>query len=179
MGACALFWPSRPGALSKLTWSPTASGFASLIWGSLTTDETMAILFKSILHNIGVVLVGIALAYLGKVVDSILGFPTFASTFVTAAGYVLVAVGFLLRVWATSCFYRHNMHVISLQSQSALITSGPYRFSRNPLYLGGNVFIFFGAALILGSPTALFATAIHLPLMDRFIRREEGQLERR
>src|SRR5215475_2627340 len=177
MGACALFWPSRPGALSKLTWSPTASGFASLIWGSLTTDETMAILFKSILHNIGVVLVGIALAYLGKMVDSILGFPAFTSPFLT--GWLLLAVGFLLRVWATFYFYGHNMHVISLQPQSALITSGPYRFSRNPLYLGGNVFIFFGAALILGSPTALLATAIHLPLMDRFIRREEEQLERR
>jgi protein-S-isoprenylcysteine O-methyltransferase Ste14 len=139
----------------------------------------MAILLKSILHNIGVVLVGIALAYLGTIVDSILRFPAFTSTFVTEAGWPLIAVGFLLRVWATFYFYRHNMHVISLQPQRALITSGPYRFSRNPLYLGGNVFIFFGAAMILGSPTALCATGIHLPLMDRFIRREEEQLERR
>jgi protein-S-isoprenylcysteine O-methyltransferase Ste14 len=70
------------------------------------------------------------------------------------------------------------MRVISLKPQTTLITSGPYRFSRNPLYLGGNVFIFFGAALFLGSPTALFATALHLFMMDRFIRREEEQLER-
>jgi protein-S-isoprenylcysteine O-methyltransferase Ste14 len=139
----------------------------------------MAILLKSILHNIGVVLVGFALAYLGVIMDSILGFPAFTSTFVTAAGWLLVAVGFLLRVWATFYFYRHDMRVILLQPQSALITSGPYRFSRNPLYLGGNVFIFFGAALILGSPAALLATAVHLPLIDRFIRREEEQLERR
>jgi protein-S-isoprenylcysteine O-methyltransferase Ste14 len=139
----------------------------------------MAILLKSILHNIGVVLVGFALAYQGLIMDSILGFPAFTSTFVTAAGWLLVAVGFLLRVWATFYFYRHDMRVILLQPQSALITSGPYRFSRNPLYLGGNVFIFFGAALILGSPAALLATAVHLPLIDRFIRREEEQLERR
>jgi len=138
----------------------------------------MAILLKSILHNVGVVLVGFALACLGKVVDSIFGLPAFASAFMTAAGWLLVAAGFLLRVWATFHFYTHNMRVISLEPQSALITSGPYRFLRNPLYLGGNVFIFFGAALILGSPTAVFATAIHLPLMDRFIRREEEQLER-
>jgi protein-S-isoprenylcysteine O-methyltransferase Ste14 len=31
--------------------------------------------------------------------------------------------------------------------------------------------------LLLGSPTALVFTAIHLPLMDLFIRREEKQLE--
>src|SRR5262245_11389230 len=139
----------------------------------------MTTLLKSILHNFGVVLVGFALAYVGAIVDSILGFRAFTSTFVTAAGWSLVAVGFLLRVWATFYFYRHNMRVISLEPQSALITCGPYRFSRNPLYLGGNVFIFFGAALILGSPTALFVTAIHLPLMDRFVRREEEQLDRK
>ena len=63
--------------------------------------------------------------------------------------------------------------------------SGHIRFSwaaggteQAPLYLGGTVFIFFGAALCLKSPTALLATAAHLPLMDRFIRREERQLER-
>jgi protein-S-isoprenylcysteine O-methyltransferase Ste14 len=68
--------------------------------------------------------------------------------------------------------------VISLEPQETLITSGQYRFSRNPLYLGGNVFIFFGSALLFGSPTALFVTAIHIPLMDLVIRREERQLER-
>ena len=41
------------------------------------------------------------------------------------------------------------------------------------------MFIFFGAALFLGSSTALVATALHLPLMDRFIRREEEKLGRR
>jgi Phospholipid methyltransferase len=56
-----------------------------------------------------------------------------------------IAIGFLLRVWATFHFYEQHMKVISLVPQKKLITSGPYRFSRNPLYLGGNVFIFFAA----------------------------------
>jgi protein-S-isoprenylcysteine O-methyltransferase Ste14 len=143
------------------------------------TDGPIVILLNSILHNIGVVLIGLALAYLGTRVDSFFEFPAFASALATTVGWLLVTAGFLVRVWATFHFYRHNMRVIALEAQDALITSGPYRFSRNPLYLGGNVFIFFGAALILGSPTALFATAIHLPLIDLFIRREEKQLEQR
>jgi len=135
-------------------------------------------LLKSILHNIGVVIVGLALAYLGTMIDSLLGAPTLNSTVAAMIGASLLALGFLLRVWATVYFYAHSMRVISLEPQASLITTGPYRFSRNPLYLGGNVFIFFGAALLLGSPTALVATALHLPVMDRFIRREEDLLQR-
>src|SRR5262249_32647069 len=92
--------------------------------------------------------------------------------------YLLLAAGFLLRVWATFYFYEQQLKVISLKPQRALITMGPYRFSRNPLYLGGNVFIFFGAALVLGSPGVVIVTAAHLPLVDVFSRREEGQLGR-
>ena len=139
----------------------------------------MTNLFKSMLHNIGVVIVGFALAWLGTIIDSFLGLSTFASLPAKWVGSLVLALGFLLRVWATVHFYSHHMRVISLKPQGTLITSGPYRFSRNPLYLGGNVFIFFGAALFLGSPTALVATALHLPLMDRFIRREEDQLQRK
>ena len=135
-------------------------------------------LFKSVLHNTGVVLVGVGAASMAKGVDSLLRMRGFKSSAATAAAWPLLGVGFGLRVWATFDFYEHQMKVISLEPQTTLLTSGPYRFSRNPLYLGGNVFIFAGAALLLGSPSALFATAVHLPLVDLFIRREERQLER-
>jgi protein-S-isoprenylcysteine O-methyltransferase Ste14 len=100
----------------------------------------------------------------------------FHSTLASAAGWLLLITGFLVRVWATLHFYENRMKVISLVPQHTLITAGPYGFSRNPLYLGGNVFIFFGAAMVLGSPTALVFTVAHLPLVDIFIRREERQL---
>src|SRR5262249_28935652 len=120
----------------------------------------------------------LAIAYLGTVVDSLLGISGFASPLANGAALMLLALGFVVRVWATVHFYAHKMRVISLTPQKTLITSGPYRFSRNTLYLGGHGFSFFGAALLFGSPTALVATAFHLPLMDRFVRREERQLER-
>ena len=135
-------------------------------------------LLKSVFHNIGVVVVGLVIAFLGTRVDILLRIPGFRSPLTVAPALLLLTIGFLLRVWATFYFYKQHLRVISLVPQQTLITSGPYRFSRNPLYLGGNVLIFFGAALLLGSPTALFITVIHLPLMDLFIRREEKQLER-
>jgi protein-S-isoprenylcysteine O-methyltransferase Ste14 len=135
-------------------------------------------LFKSVLHNIGVVIVGLGVAFLGTRLDLLLGIRDFSSALRTVLGAVLLIVGFLLRVWATLYFYRERMKVISLSPQRSLITSGSYRFSRNPLYLGGNVFVFLGAALLLRSPVAVFITMVHLPFLDLFIRREERQLER-
>jgi protein-S-isoprenylcysteine O-methyltransferase Ste14 len=135
-------------------------------------------LFKSVLHNIGVVIVGLGVAFIGTRLDLLLGIRDFRSAVTPVMGSLLLIVGFLLRVWATFYFYQERMKVISLSPQRILITSGPYRFSRNPLYLGGNVFVFLGAALLLGSPVAVFLTIIHLPFVDLFIRREERQLER-
>jgi len=137
----------------------------------------VANLVKSLVHNIGVVAVGFGVALLGRGFDYLLGIRDFQWLVASIAGASLLAIGFFLRTWATWHFYQQQMKVISLSPQQTLITSGPYQFSRNPLYLGGNVFIFFGAALVLGSPSALVITAGHLPLMDRFIRREEKQLE--
>lgn len=134
-------------------------------------------LLKSLLHNIGVVVVGLIIAFVGTRIDLLLAITDFKSIYATVAAWMFLSAGFLLRIWATLYFYQHQMKVIRLAPQNTLITSGPYRFSRNPLYLGGNVFIFLGAALLFGSPAALIITAINIPLTDWMIRREEKQLE--
>jgi protein-S-isoprenylcysteine O-methyltransferase Ste14 len=136
-------------------------------------------LLKSVLHNVGVVIVGFVIAFIGTRIDKILGARGFMSAPGVVLGVVLLVAGFLLRVWATFRFYELHMKVIALEPQDALITSGPYAFSRNPLYLGGNVFIFFGAAIAVGSPAAVVFTAIHIPVIDFFIRGEERQLAER
>lgn len=135
-------------------------------------------LSKSILHNIGVVGVGLGLAFIGTRLDSQRCIPKLTDRVAKAGGLLLVATGFSLRARASFYFYRDDMKVIALRAQRVLITSGPYRFSRNPLYLGGNVLIFSGAATLLRSPSALLVTLLHIPLIDLFIRREERQLEK-
>src|SRR5215813_6471032 len=90
-------------------------------------------LLKSVLHNVFVVAVGFAFALLGTGVDKVFGFPRFHSAATLVVGVTLLAAGFLLRVWAAYHFYKYRMNVIVLSAQSHLITSGPYRFSRNPL----------------------------------------------
>lgn len=136
-------------------------------------------LLKSVLHNVGIVALSLALAYLGSLIDWLLGIPRFSSLLITSFGFLLISLGFLLRLWAVVHFYNRRMRVISLEPQGFLVTTGPYRFSRNPLYVGANVFCFFGAALLLGSTTALIMTALHLPLMNLMMKREERQLEQK
>lgn len=141
--------------------------------------DMFLILLRGALHNLGVLVVGIGWAYLGTRVDALLGLHEFSSVPARIAAVVLLVLGFLTRLWATAHFYSRRMRVISLEPQGSLITSGPFSLSRNPLYLGGNVFTFFGASLLLGSPAALAMTALHLLLVDWMIRREERQLEAR
>jgi protein-S-isoprenylcysteine O-methyltransferase Ste14 len=95
------------------------------------------------------------------------------STATMVIGSLLIRMGFLIRLWATYYFYKNRMRVIATVPQGALITSGPCRYSRNPLYRGGNVFIFCGTSTLLASPNAIATTALHLPFVDLFIRREE------
>jgi protein-S-isoprenylcysteine O-methyltransferase Ste14 len=135
-------------------------------------------LLKSILHNIGVLIVGFIFAFIGRGFDLLFGIPRFGSFSITVGACILLAIGFLLRVWAAFYFYKQNMSVIRLEPQKKLFTSGPYALSRNPLYLGGNVFIFLGAVLFLGSPSGIVLTVLAIFATDIMIRREEKQLAR-
>jgi protein-S-isoprenylcysteine O-methyltransferase Ste14 len=137
------------------------------------------IVVRSILHNLAVTAVALLVALVGTGLDLLFKISEFRSVSAAVIGALMMCIGFLIRFWATYYFYRNQMRVISTVPQGTLVTSGPYRYSRNPLYLGGNVFMFFGSGLMLGSPVALAITALHLPLVDFLIRREEKQLAQR
>ncbi len=122
---------------------------------------------------------GLVFACIGRGFDLLLHIPRFDSLFISILAVVLLIVGFVIRVWATLYFYEQGMAVIRLEPQKKLLTGGPYSFSRNPLYIGGNVFIFLGAVLYLGSPSGIVLTAIAIAATDLMIRREEKQLARK
>ena len=51
-----------------------------------------------------------------------------------AAGAALTGAGALLAIWCLSLFHRVRTTTVPFGSASALVTSGPYRRSRNPMY---------------------------------------------
>lgn len=56
-----------------------------------------------------------------------------------------------------------------------LVTGGPYRFCRNPMYLGHLIFLA-ALALVLRSWLAAAVLAVHLWWFDRRVRKDEARL---
>jgi protein-S-isoprenylcysteine O-methyltransferase Ste14 len=52
------------------------------------------------------------------------------------AGILMVVAGLLLVLWATGKFHEAGTPANPRKPTTALVLSGPYRFSRNPMYLG-------------------------------------------
>lgn len=96
-------------------------------------------------------------------------------------GLLISVLGFILIVWANYTLI--FVGKIGLEARepfhtpSTLVVEGPYKFTRNPIYLSV-VVIFFGLAILLGSLT-LFIIAIALFIIFRtwFISWEEKRLE--
>ena len=60
-------------------------------------------------------------------------------------GLTIGVVGLALVVWAIVTLRQHQTAVMPTEMASELVTSGPFRWVRNPIYLG-DVFIFMGLA---------------------------------
>ncbi|HUS54727.1 MAG TPA: isoprenylcysteine carboxylmethyltransferase family protein [Thermohalobaculum sp.] len=93
-------------------------------------------------------------------------------------GWALIAAGVALAVWAAVAFRRARTTIVPHQSPSALVDTGPYRFSRNPIYLA-DLIILAGVALVPGTPLALILLVpFYYVLLYLFILPEETVLAR-
>ena len=79
-----------------------------------------------------------------------------------------VAAGFGLDVLSLKHFWSHRTTVNPLKPEatSSLVKSGPYRFSRNPMYLG-LLMILIGAVIWFGNPIGVVVTPLFVALINR------------
>jgi len=93
-------------------------------------------------------------------------------------GISVSALGFTLMFWAWKLFHLKGTAVCPFEESTHLITEGPYRFTRNPMYLGMTVLLL-GIAVAAGTPPTLFAPlAFFLTVNFLFIPYEEKKMER-
>jgi protein-S-isoprenylcysteine O-methyltransferase Ste14 len=83
-------------------------------------------------------------------------------------GIGLIVAGFAFSAWARLTFKSNSAEIYPWsEAHSALVTSGPFRFSRNPMYLGLLV-IGVGAALVAGT-WLMWLVPVLLFMLDNFV----------
>jgi protein-S-isoprenylcysteine O-methyltransferase Ste14 len=91
-------------------------------------------------------------------------------------GWLLVALGSGLAVWGMATLRGAGTPIRPNQPASTLVTHGPYRRSRNPMYVGLSV-VYLGVMLLVNSVwTVLFVPVVMAILFLAVIRHEERYL---
>ncbi|MCB0879096.1 MAG: isoprenylcysteine carboxylmethyltransferase family protein [Thermoleophilia bacterium] len=94
-------------------------------------------------------------------------------------GWVVVAAAFALALWAVGWFAAARTPIEPGRVSTALLERGPYRVSRNPIYLAMAAALL-GWALVLQQPlAALGAAGFVVTIHHRVIRHEERMLTER
>lgn len=95
------------------------------------------------------------------------------------AGLLPAAGGATLHRAAWRRFRTRDTTVRADRTPAALVTTGPFSRTRNPMYLAG-VLILLGTAALLGAATPFLIVPAYLGVVDRrFLPAEEEVLERR
>ena len=121
------------------------------------------------------ILLGFLLA--GLALDWIRPLPLLPADAQYAIGGALIALASAFAFSAIACFLRAGTNVPTRRPATALVVVGPYRFSRNPIYLG-MILLLLGIGVMVDS---LWLVALVMPfaLVLRYgvIAREERYLE--
>ena len=95
------------------------------------------------------------------------------------AGIAVIVVGLAVTVTAASHFRRRGTPLKPFERSTALVTEGPFRYSRNPMYLGLAT-ILVGVALVLEALTPFLVVPVFVAIITaRFIVPEEAMLKER
>lgn len=97
---------------------------------------------------------------------------------VPALGGPLLALGLTWMLWAAALFRRAGTTIRPTGRPAVLVDEGPFRFGRNPMYLGMAAALL-GLGLLLGSPLVAASALAFAAVLDRVhIPFEEAQLRR-
>lgn len=101
---------------------------------------------------------------------------------VPALGSGLIVLGFSVMMWARLLFTSRQTTLFVGRPSSQLVCDGPFRFSRNPMYVGVLVFLM-GLALWVGTwsfyltvpVTVLILNYVHIPREERLLHEVFGE----
>jgi protein-S-isoprenylcysteine O-methyltransferase Ste14 len=93
------------------------------------------------------------------------------------AGWILFIAPFSIAIWASVTFRRHNTPVDPLGKVATIVTAGPFRFSRNPMYVTLLLSYIGGILAFRLAWSAILLVPVFLLLQYVVIVREERHLQ--
>jgi protein-S-isoprenylcysteine O-methyltransferase Ste14 len=90
-------------------------------------------------------------------------------------GFIPAIAGAILNVWSDNLFKKLNTTVKPDQKPSVLIDYGPFKISRNPMYLG-MALLLIGAGILMGSVTAFIGAIFFVIAMEIYFIPDEEKL---
>lgn len=115
-------------------------------------------------------------AALGYALDATLPIGGYSLAAARPLALAVAGLSLGLAIWAAATMFRARTTIIPREAPSALVTSGPFRLSRNPIYLA-DLGLLGAYGLWLGSIwPILLAPAFAWVLTTRFIAGEEARL---
>ncbi|MEM1373790.1 MAG: isoprenylcysteine carboxylmethyltransferase family protein [Pseudomonadota bacterium] len=103
-------------------------------------------------------------------------FPVTPAPEVAGIAVAMMVGAVALMAWAALTMLRERTTVVPHRRASSLVTSGPFRFSRNPIYLGDAIFL--SGYLFYAHPwwSQVLVAAFTVLIANRFIAPEEARL---
>jgi protein-S-isoprenylcysteine O-methyltransferase Ste14 len=118
------------------------------------------------------------LLILSVLLNFIFPFLAFLSPPFTYFGFLIIGFGFIMALWSRSLFLKNSTTLQLSEEPTSLVTSGPFRISRNPIYLG-MASILLGVAVLMGTLVAFAFPVLFIMLIEFFIiPGEERKLEK-
>jgi len=119
----------------------------------------------------------LTLLVLSVLMNFIFPVPVFLSPPFTYSGFLIIGFGFVLAFWTRSLFLRNSTTLQLSEEPTSLVTAGPFRYSRNPIYLG-MASVLYGVAVLQGTLVAFAFPALFVMVIQFFIiPGEERKLE--
>ena len=84
------------------------------------------------------------------------------------SGLVFIFAGLLLAASGSRLFKKVDTNILTFDKPDKLVTTGVYRYSRNPMYLGFVVAILGVAILLGGTLVSLFVAGVFFVITDRW-----------
>lgn len=80
------------------------------------------------------------------------------------AGWGLGLAGLALFLWSAATLRRHGTTILPDKAASVLVTDGPFRFRRNPIYIS-HAFMLLGVAELTHDVWFVILAALYIPLV--------------